>query len=101
MRPSDPQLEEGLERALAGVGLEAPRILARERSEYATSFPMERLELAFAAGRGGARVYYALRAAVGNGAPGYFGGVPAPPEERFWLFLEWVEGSRLEDVGDV
>ena len=131
MRPSDPQLEEGLERALAGVGLEAPRILARERSEYATSFPMERLELAFADGsertlafkRLGwgdlgeqgrlakprflhdpereAAVYSSLPAAVGNGAPGYFGAVLEPAEERFWLFLEWVEGSRLEDVGDV
>jgi Ser/Thr protein kinase RdoA (MazF antagonist) len=130
MRPSDSQLEAGLERALSTVGLEAPSDLTRRVSEYATSFPMERLELTFA--DGGERslafkrlawgdldeqarlakprflhdperepaVYSSLSAVAGSGAPLYYGAVLDSAEERFWLFVEWVEGSRLDEVGD-
>jgi thiamine kinase-like enzyme len=130
MRPSDSQLEEGLERALSTVGLEGPRKLTRRDSEYATSFPMENLELTLEDGsqrrlafkrlawgdlgeqarlakprflhdpEREPAVYSSLLTPAALGAPRYYGAVLQPEEQRYWLFVEWIEGRRLDEVGD-
>src|SRR3954447_15558024 len=45
--PSDAELREALELALAEAGIAAPSLIRRRPSEYRTSFPLEQLELTF------------------------------------------------------
>jgi hypothetical protein len=115
---------------LSTVGLPGLREMSRQSSEYATSFPMEKLDVTFVDGsrrslafkrlawsdlgkearlakprflhdpRREPAVYASVLTPDSRGAPGYHGAVLDPEEERYWLFVEWVEGLRLEQVGD-
>lgn len=128
--PGDAELYAGLEVALAGVGREPPLSLVRRPSPYRTSFPLEELELSFAGDERAhlafkrldwdgletharlakprflhdpARepaVYALLLEPAGNGAPRYFGSTIDPATGGHWLFLEWVEGRELYQVGE-
>lgn len=126
--PSDAELRAGLERALAGVGLELAGEVRRRPSPYRTSFPIEELRFELA-GRGPVRagfkqiewdrlepsaqlakprflhdperepgVYRALLPQAPAGPPEFFGSVL--DGERCWLFVEWVEGRELFQVGE-
>lgn len=129
--PAEDELREALEEALASVGFPAPLELRRHRSEYRTSFPLERLsltlpgeeeELTLAFKRldwegldeGGrlakprflhdpARepaVYAFLLEPAGLGTPRYFGAAIDEAAGRHWLFVEWVAGRELYQVGE-
>jgi len=127
--PSDSQLLEGLQRALWSTGSAAAREVRRTRSEYRTSFPLERLEVELEDGTDlrlafkrldwagleeGARlakpdflhdpgrepaVYASLLRPAGLGSPRFHGAVVEP--DRHWLFVEWVEGRELYQVGEL
>lgn len=126
--PSDAELRAALERALQGVGLELTGEIERRPSPYRTSFPIEELRLELA-GRGPvtvgfkqldrerlepdaqlakprflhdprreAEVYRMLLPQAPAGPPAYFGSVLE--DGRSWLFVEWVEGRELFQVGE-
>lgn len=126
--PSDAELRAGLEQALAEVGLELTGEISRRPSPYRTSFPIEELRLELA-GRGEVTLgfkqldrelldrtaqlakpgflhdpgrepgaYRALLPAAPAGPPEFFGSVLEP--ERHWLFVEWVQGRELFQVGE-
>ncbi|HEX6457206.1 MAG TPA: phosphotransferase [Solirubrobacterales bacterium] len=126
--PSDSELRDALERALAGEGLELAGPVERRPSPYRTSFPIEELEVELA-GRGPVRlgckrldwgeldreaqlakpkflhdlarepaVYRSLLPEAPAGPPEFFGAVVEA--ERSWLFVEWVEGRELFQVGE-
>jgi thiamine kinase-like enzyme len=126
--PSDSELSAALERALAEVGLELAGPLERRPSPYRTSFPIEELRVELG-GRGQVRlgckrldraelasqaqlakpefladpgrepaVYRSLLPQAPSGSPEYFGAVLG--DDRHWLFVEWVEGRELFQVGE-
>jgi aminoglycoside phosphotransferase (APT) family kinase protein len=126
--PCDAELRAGLERALAGVGLELASEVQRRPSPYRTSFPIEELRFELA-DRGPVRagfkqlewvrldpaaqlakprflhdperepeVYRALLPQAPHGPPEFLGAVL--DGERRWLFVEWVEGRELFQVGE-
>jgi aminoglycoside phosphotransferase (APT) family kinase protein len=126
--PSDAELRTGLERALGGVGLELAGEVRRHPSPYRTSFPIEELRFELA-GRGPVRagfkqldwelleptaqlakprflhdperepeVYRALLPQAPTGPPEFLGAVLEG--DRRWLFVEWVEGRELFQVGE-
>jgi thiamine kinase-like enzyme len=126
--PSDAELRAGLEEALAGVGLELTGEVERRPSPYRTSFPIEELRVELC-GRGPARLAYKrldweeLEPAAQLAKPRFLHdparepavyrtllpGAPAGPPEffgavedggRHWLFVEWVEGRELFQVGE-
>jgi Phosphotransferase enzyme family len=122
------ELREALEQALVSVGIEGLAEVRREPSPYRTSFPLEQVEATLASGevlslawkrldreelepiaqaakpaflQDPARepaVYSSLLAAAPPGPPRYFGSVQEPG--RHWLFVEWVEGRELYQVGE-
>ena len=128
--PSDAELLEALETALGEAGLPAPRLMRRRASEYRTSFPLEQLELTLEDGArlrlafkrlewdalsDEARlakpeflhdalrepaVYAELLAPAALGTPRYYGSLAEPEAGRHWLFVEWVEGRELYQVGE-
>ena len=126
--PSDAELRAGLERSLAGVGLELGGEVQRRPSAYRTSFPIEELRVELE-GRGEVtlafkrldweglepeaqlakprflhdperepEVYRALLAGGPAGPPEFFGSVSEG--DRRWLFVEWVAGRELFQVGE-
>lgn len=126
--PSDSELRAGLERALAEVGLELVGEVERRPSPYRTSFPIEELRVELR-GEGAVTlackrlgweelesearlakprflhdpereplVYRALLPQGPAGPPRYFGSVL--DDDRRWLFVEWVEGRELFQVGE-
>lgn len=126
--PREAELRDALERALAGVGLELLGPIGRRPSPYRTSFPIEELEVELA-GRGQVRlgckrldwaaldgeaqvakprflhdsrrepgVYRALLPQAPPGPPEFFGAVEEG--EGGWLFVEWVVGRELFQVGE-
>ena len=127
--PSDAELRTALGQALGEVGAAAPVEVSRRLSDYRTSFPLEELEVTLADGtrlhlafkrldwgslgeearhakprflHDPARepaVYEAVLAPAGLG-PRYHGSLVDPGAERHWLFVEWVEGRELYQVGD-
>jgi hypothetical protein len=128
--PTDPELFDALQGVLETGGSSPLRLVGRRRSEYRTSFPLEELEvelddgarlrLAFKrlewGGLGeGARlakprflhdarrepaVYASLLGPAEIGAPRYYGAIVEPERERCWLFVEWVDGRELYQVGE-
>jgi aminoglycoside phosphotransferase (APT) family kinase protein len=121
-------LRAGLEQALAEVGLRLTGEVERRPSPYRTSFPIEELRFGLAE-RGEVRVgfkqlewdrlepaaqlakprflhdperepevYRALLPQAPAGSPEFFGSVLEA--ERSWLFVEWVEGRELFQVGE-
>jgi Ser/Thr protein kinase RdoA (MazF antagonist) len=127
--PTDAELLDGLQGSLGDGGAPA-RLLRRRPSEYRTSFPLEELDLEFEDGTRsrlafkrldwdgldeGARlakprflhdprrepaVYASLLEPAALGAPRYRGAIVEPARERHWLFIEWVEGRELYQVGE-
>jgi Ser/Thr protein kinase RdoA (MazF antagonist) len=128
--PSDTELGESLSRMLLAIGRGEPRKIVRRPSPYRTSFPLEELELALEDGTGlrlafkqlgwstldkearlakprflhdarrEAAVYaYVLAPALGT--PRYYGSLAEPEKDRHWLFVEWVEGRELYQVGEL
>jgi thiamine kinase-like enzyme len=126
--PSDAELCAGLEQALGSVGLELAGAVGRRPSPYRTSFPIEELRFELA-GRGPVRVgfkrldwdlleptaqiakprflhdperepevYRGLLPQAPAGPPEFFGSVLEA--DRHWLFVEWVEGRELFQVGE-
>jgi len=126
--PADAELRDALERALAGVGFKLVGPVERRPSPYRTSFPIEELRVGLA-GRGPSRlgfkrlaweelergaqlakprflhdperepaVYRSLLPQVPSGPPEFFGA--ALDGTRRWLFVEWVEGRELFQVGE-
>jgi thiamine kinase-like enzyme len=126
--PSDAELRAGLEEALASVGLEAAGEVERSPSPYRTSFPIEELRVELR-DRGPVRLgckrldweelepaaqlakprflhdperepatYRALLPGAPAGPPEFFGAVE--DGGRRWLFVEWVEGRELFQVGE-
>jgi len=130
-RPSDAELEQGLIRALATNGQAEPRSVMRRPSAYRTSFPLEELDLELADGtrlrlafkqlgwstlgkearlakpkflhdpRREAAVYSSVLAPSGLSAPHCYGSLVEPQDDRYWLFLEWIEGRELYQVGEL
>jgi aminoglycoside phosphotransferase (APT) family kinase protein len=128
--PSDAELHEALESALAEAGCALARLIRRRPSEYRTSFPLEELELTLEDGAelrlvckqlewdaltAEARlakpeflhdplrepaVYATLLAPAALGAPRYYGSFVDPEAGRHLLFIEWVEGRELYQVGE-
>jgi aminoglycoside phosphotransferase (APT) family kinase protein len=128
VRPADSELRAGLKQALAKVGLELVGGVERRPSAYRTSFPIEELRVELG-GRGEVRigckrldraeldpeaqlakpeflddpgrepaVYRALLPQAPPGPPEFFGAVLEG--DRNWLFVEWVEGRELFQVGE-
>lgn len=126
--PTDAELRKGLEQALGSVELELVGEVERRPSSYRTSFPIEELRFELA-GRGEVRVgfkqlewdqleaaaqlakprflhdperepevYRALLPQAPAGPPEFFGSLLEPG--RRWLFVEWVEGRELFQVGE-
>jgi Ser/Thr protein kinase RdoA (MazF antagonist) len=128
--PSDAELHEVLARVFAGADVATPRLVRRRPSEYRTSFPLEELELTLEDGSelhlafkrlewdaltAEARlakpdflhdplreptVYAELLAPAALGTPRYYGSAIEPDAGRHWLFVEWVEGRELYQVGE-
>jgi aminoglycoside phosphotransferase (APT) family kinase protein len=121
-------LRAGLERALGEVGCELLEVKSRRPSPYRTSFPIEELRVELR-GRGEVTlafkqlawdclepnaqiakprflhdperepdVYRALLPQAPAGPPEFFGSVLE--DDRRWLFVEWVEGRELFQVGE-
>jgi aminoglycoside phosphotransferase (APT) family kinase protein len=129
--PTDSELRDGLERALAEIGRPAPSRVVRRPSEYRTSFPLEQLDVTLVDGEelrlafkqldwsqlddearlakpdflhDPARepaVYASLLGRADVGAPAYCGALLEPEVGRHWLFVEWVEGRELYQVGEL
>jgi Phosphotransferase enzyme family len=131
VRPADSELRDGLERALSKVGIARPRQLRRRPSEYRTSFPLEELDVELEDGarlrlafkrlawdglderarlakpeflhdpRREPAVYSSILEPAALGGPHYWGSVIEPERGRYWLFVEWVEGRELYQVGEL
>jgi aminoglycoside phosphotransferase (APT) family kinase protein len=128
--PTDGVIREAVARVLFGAGLAPLREIDRRPSEYRTSFPLEELDLTLEDGielrlafkrlgwssLGEARlakpqflhdpqrepaVYEAVLPQATPGPPRFYGSVVDPEADRYWLFVEWVEGRELYQVGDL
>ena len=126
----DAELREGLKRALATTGNPPPLEVRRHPSDYRSSFPLEELDLRMEDGselrlafkqlgwstlnesarlakprflhdpRRESAVYASLLAPLALGPPRYYGATVQPQADRYWLFVEWVDGRELYQVGD-
>jgi hypothetical protein len=129
-RPTDADLGEALQAALREVGRAPASEFRRRPSEYRTSFPLEELDVDLEDGanvrlalkrlawsglgdqgrlakprflhdpRREAAVYASVLEPAALGAPRYYGSVVDPERDRYWLFVEWVEGRELYQVGE-
>ena len=127
---NDADLRQALAAALDDGGGSPVRELRRRPSPYRTSFPLEELEVEREDGerlrlawkrlawsglgaearlakprflhdpRREAAVYASVLEPAGLGAPRYYGSVVDPDRDRYWLFVEWVEGRELYQVGE-
>lgn len=128
--PSDAELREALAPLLCEAGVGAPGAIHRRPYEYRTSFPLEQLDLILEGGASlrlvfkqldwdtlsdearlakprflhdplrEAAVYGSVLAAAPSGPPRHYGSAIDPERERHWLFIEWVDGRELFQVGD-
>jgi len=128
--PSDAELREALEPLLREAGVSAPSAIRRRPYEYRTSFPLEQLDLRLDDGASlrlvfkqldwealneearlakprflhdplrEAAVYRSVLAAAPSGPPRHYGTAIDPERGRHWLFIEWVDGRELFQVGD-
>lgn len=128
--PSDAELREALEPLLSEAGVGAPAVIDRRPCEYRTSFPLEQLDLTLEDGASlrlvfkqldwdglsdqarlakprflhdplrEAAVYGSVLAAAPSGPPRLYGSAIDPERGRHWLFIEWVEGRELFQVGE-
>jgi aminoglycoside phosphotransferase (APT) family kinase protein len=128
--PSEDRLREALQSVLATAGTGRLLSMSRRRSQYRSSFPLEDLSIRlehgdelrvafkrlaweelnhdgrlarpcflFDATREPA-VYRSLLAGAPAGPPSFLGAVPDDAGAGCWLFLEWVEGRELYQVGE-
>ena len=128
--PSDAELREALAPLLREAGAGAPAAIDRRPYEYRTSFPLEQLDLTLEDGARlrlvfkqldwdglsdearlakprflhdplrEAAVYGSVLAAAPGGPPRHYGSAIDPERGRHWLFIEWVDGRELFQVGD-
>jgi aminoglycoside phosphotransferase (APT) family kinase protein len=128
--PSDERVRGALRKALAGAGAGEPAAATRRRSPYRSSFPLEQLDVTLAHGGelrlafkrlafselsddgrlakprflfDAARepaVYRTVLPAAPAGPPRCFGAMPSDGGAGCWLFLEWVDGRELYQVGE-
>jgi aminoglycoside phosphotransferase (APT) family kinase protein len=128
--PSDAELREALEPLLREAGVAALGTIRRRPYEYRTSFPLEQLELTLEDGASlrlvfkqldwealgdevrlakprflhdplrEAAVYGSVLAAAPSGPPHHYGSAIESECGRHWLFIEWVDGRELFQVGD-
>jgi hypothetical protein len=128
--PSDADVLAALRGLRPAAEAGAPVAIRRRESEYRTSFPLEQIELEFedgeelrlafkrldwsgldAQGRLAKprflhdpcrepAVYAELLEPAALGTPRLYGSVRAAEQERHWLFVEWVEGRELYQVGE-
>jgi Ser/Thr protein kinase RdoA (MazF antagonist) len=128
--PSDAELREALEPLLREAGLAALAAIDRRPYEYRTSFPLEQLDLTLEDSASlrlvfkqldwealsdearlakprflhdplrEAAVYGSVLAAAPSGPPRHYGSAIDPARGRHWLFIEWVDGRELFQVGD-
>jgi len=128
--PSDAELHEALAPLLREAGAGAPTAIDRRPYEYRTSFPLEQLDLTLEDGVSlrlvfkqldwdalddqarlakprflhdplrEAAVYGTVLAAAPGGPPRHYGSAIDPERGRHWLFIEWVDGRELFQVGD-
>jgi Ser/Thr protein kinase RdoA (MazF antagonist) len=129
VRPTDSEVRNGLERALT-THPEIGRQIRRRLSTYRTSFPLEELDLALEDGaelhlifkdlawsaldedarlakpkflhdpRREPAVYASVLSPRALG-PRYYGSDIDPQAERYWLFVERVDGRELYQVGEI
>lgn len=130
VRPTDSDVRDGLERALSTTGVGIGGRMRRSLSAYRTSYPLEELDLTLEDGtelrlvfkdlawaaldevarlakpaflhdpRREPAVYASLLAPRRIG-PRYYGSTIDPDAERYWLFVERVEGRELYQVGEL
>jgi hypothetical protein len=128
--PTDADLGEVLQAALREAGRPSASEFRRRPSEYRTSFPLEELDVTLEDGanvrlalkrlewsgldnqgrlakprflhdpRREAAVYASVLEPAALGAPRYYGSVVDSERDRYWLFVEWVEGRELYQVGE-
>lgn len=128
--PSDADVREALAAALEQAGLGAIAELRRRPSSYRTSFPIDDVDVTLADGAELAlvfkqlgrdaledearrakpdflddplrepAVYASVLAPAGLGTARLYGSVCDPGVERYWLFVERVQGLELFQVGD-
>jgi hypothetical protein len=128
--PTDAEVLAALQDALRETGSAPACRLRRRASEYQTSFPLERLEVELEDGselqlafkrlewsgldeearfakprflhdpRREPAVYGSLLEPAALGAPRYHGAAIDPERDRHWLFVEWVDGRELYQVGE-
>jgi Ser/Thr protein kinase RdoA (MazF antagonist) len=128
--PSDAELREALAPLLREAGAGALREIRRRPYEYRTSFPLEQLDLTLEDGASHrlvfkqldwdtlgdearlakprflhdplreAAVYGSVLAAAPGGPPRHYGAAIDRERGRHWLFIEWVDGRELFQVGD-
>jgi aminoglycoside phosphotransferase (APT) family kinase protein len=126
--PDDRELLQALREALAAAGAGEPVALTRRPSRYRSSFPLEQLDVALRDGRELRLAFKRLhRGALSRSArlakPGFLldparepavyaavlPAAPAGPPRCYgvcargggrWLFLEWVDGRELYQVGE-
>jgi Ser/Thr protein kinase RdoA (MazF antagonist) len=130
LRPSVVELRAALGSALAEQALAPPLEVRRRPSPYRTSFPLEELDLTLEDGTELGLVFkdlawaaldeearlakpaflhdprrepavYASLLAPGRIGPRYYGSAIDPDAERYWLFVERVEGRELYQVGEL
>ena len=129
--PSDERLADAQREVLAHADAGEPARVSRSRSAYRSSFPLEELSVTLSDGselrlalkrleRGGlsragrlakpaflfdpgreAAVYSSILPAAPAGPPRYLGSVPADGGAGCWLFIEWVDGRELYQVGEL
>jgi Ser/Thr protein kinase RdoA (MazF antagonist) len=127
--PGDRELTEVVREVLAAAGAGAVETVRRRPSEYRTSFPLEELEVDVGRGESLRLAFKRLEwEALGEdarlakprflhdprrepavyasvldgltGTPRRYGSAIEPERDRYWLFLEWVEGRELYQVGE-
>jgi hypothetical protein len=128
--PTDAELFDALQGVLAEAESPPLRTVRRRPSPYRTSFPLEELEVELDDGarlrlafkrlewggldertrlakpgflhepRREPAVYASLLEPAGLGAPQYHGAIVEPERGRCWLFVEWVDGRELYQVGE-
>lgn len=128
--PSDAELREALQPLLRQAGVGAPSAIHRRPYEYRTSFPLEQVDLTLEDGASlhllfkqldwgtlseqsrlakpsflhdplrEAAVYGSVLAAAPTGPPRCYGSTIDRERGRHWLFIEWVDGRELFQIGD-
>jgi Ser/Thr protein kinase RdoA (MazF antagonist) len=130
-KPSDAELTKAVAAILLEAGVGPARVVRRGSSEYRSSSPLEELDLTLEdgavlrlafkqldwdclgeeaklakprflhdPGREQA-IYEEVLPQAPPGPPRHYGSLVDPAAGRHWLFVEWVEGRELYQVGDL